>query len=75
VKVRRQLQRRVAASAACARRDAAWWREWFPAAWVQPMPLRGRAVVYSITRAGGEPEPLPPEDEAVLHWMLREGAL
>ena len=75
MKVRRQLQRRVAASAERARRDAAWWRGWFPAAWVHPMPLRGRAVVYSIAKAGREREPLSPEVDATLYGLLREGAL
>jgi hypothetical protein len=45
VKVRRQLQRRVAASAACARMDAAWWRGFgLPPGEVATLPLRGRAV-------------------------------
>lgn len=50
MKVRRSLARRMAASYACAKRDAAWWGEWFPGYRVRALPLRGRCVVEAKRR-------------------------
>lgn len=45
MKVRHQLQRRIAASAACARLHAEWWREaGLPASTMLVLPLQGRCV-------------------------------
>ena len=44
MKVRRQLQRRVAASAERARINAAWVGQFFPTGWLKTFPLQGRVV-------------------------------